>query len=129
MIAPDRASSRLRVLVVDDHAGFRRRARGLLEDGGIDVVGESQDGAACLDAVKALRPEAVLLDVRLPDEDGFRVAERLASLPDPPHVVLISSVALADHGPRPIAACVRGFITKDDLSVPALLTLLAIGAR
>jgi DNA-binding NarL/FixJ family response regulator len=123
--APARAGGRLRVLVVDDHAGFRRRARELLEDGGMDVVGESQDGAACLDAVVALRPDAVILDVRLPGEDGFRVAERLGTLPDPPRVVLVSSVALADHGPRPMAACVRGFIAKDDLSIPALLALVA----
>jgi CheY-like chemotaxis protein len=115
----------LRVLVVDDHAGFRHRARAILEDGGVHVVGEAADGPECLAAVAALHPDAVVLDVRLPGEDGFRVAERLAATSDPPPVVLISSRSLADFGPRVMASCVRGFITKADLSAAAVLALLA----
>jgi CheY-like chemotaxis protein len=119
-----RTAGGLRILVVDDHAGFRGRARALLEDGGLDVVGEAADGPGCLAAVAALRPDAVVLDVRLPGEDGFRVAEHLAATAEPPGVVLVSSRALAEFGPRPLAACVRGFIAKADLSAPALLALL-----
>ncbi|HEX5826776.1 MAG TPA: response regulator transcription factor [Candidatus Limnocylindrales bacterium] len=115
----------VRILVVDDHAGFRRRARAILEDGGLDVVGEAADGPECLAAVAALRPDAVVLDVRLPGEDGFRVAERLAATGNPPPVVLVSSRSLVEFGPRPVASCVRGFITKADLSAPAVLALLA----
>jgi DNA-binding NarL/FixJ family response regulator len=111
----------LRILVVDDHAGFRQRARSLLEEAGLDVVGEAGDGEECLVAVAALRPDAVVLDVRLPGEDGFTVAERLAS---PPSVVLVSSRSLADFGGRPLPAGVRGFIAKADLSAPALRVLL-----
>jgi CheY-like chemotaxis protein len=118
------AVGRLRILVVDDHAGFRRRARSLLEDGGLAVVGEARDGVECLAAVAALAPDAVVLDVRLPGEDGFTVAERLATLGRPPAVVLVSSRSLADFGPRSLPSCVRGFIPKADLSAAALHALI-----
>ena len=66
------------VLIVDDHPGFRAAARRLLELEGYVVVGEAADGMTALDAVHELRPEVVLLDVQLPDIDGFEVAERLS---------------------------------------------------
>ena len=65
------------VLVVDDHAGFRELARTLLEEGGYSVVGEACDGVTALAACRRLRPDAVLLDVHLPDMDGFAVAAAL----------------------------------------------------
>ena len=88
------------VLIVDDHAGFRGFARRLLEAGGFTVVGEARDGASALEAVEELRPELVLLDVVLPDTDGFAVAERLAEQADGPIVVLTSSREAADFGGR-----------------------------
>ena len=72
------------VLIVDDHAGFRGFARRLLEAGGFVVVGEVGDGVSALAAVERLRPELVLLDVMLPDTDGFTVAEQLATQADRP---------------------------------------------
>jgi CheY-like chemotaxis protein len=66
------------VLIVDDHADFRLFARSLLEAGGFEIVGEAQDGASALAAARALKPGLVLLDVQLPDIDGFAVCERLA---------------------------------------------------
>src|SRR4051794_25617767 len=62
------------VLMVDDHDGFRARARVMLEDAGFDVVGEAGDAAAGIEAADRLRPDVVLLDIGLPDEDGFAVA-------------------------------------------------------
>src|SRR5262245_29429044 len=79
------------VLIVDDHPAFRSAARALLEAGGFEVIGEAVDGASALGAASALRPQIVLLDVQLPDLDGFAVAERLASEPAPPAIVLTSS--------------------------------------
>jgi DNA-binding NarL/FixJ family response regulator len=64
---------------VDDHELFRASARELLGPEGFVVVGEAASGAEAPDAVAALRPEIVLLDVQLPDLDGFEVAERLAA--------------------------------------------------
>jgi len=105
---------------VDDHAPFRRMARRLLEAGGFAVVGEAWDGESALSAVAALAPDLVLLDVVLPDVDGFAVARRLAQRPDGPVVVLTSSRSEAELGRRLEGAPAAGFIAKDALSVMAL---------
>ena len=65
------------VLIVDDHPSFRATARLLLESEGFEVVGEAADGAAGLREARALEPDLVLLDVQLPDIDGFEVAAQL----------------------------------------------------
>jgi DNA-binding NarL/FixJ family response regulator len=111
------------VLIVDDHAGFRGFARRLLEAGGFTVVGEARDGASALEAVEELRPELVLLDVVLPDTDGFAVAERLAEQAEGPIVVLTSSREAADFGGRLAGSLAIGFIHKDELSGAVLAAL------
>ncbi len=88
------------VVIVDDHAGFRGFARRLLEADGFTVVGEAENGASAVAAVEELRPELVLLDIVLPDMDGFSVAERLVENGDGPVVVLTSSREAADFGER-----------------------------
>jgi DNA-binding NarL/FixJ family response regulator len=110
-------------LIVDDHALFRRQARAVLEAEGLTVVGEAEDGRAAIAAVRALRPDIVLLDVGLPDIDGFAVAELLALEVPRPAVVLISSREAATYGPRIDASPVLGFVRKDDLSAAAIRAL------
>lgn len=112
------------MLIVDDHDGFRASARALLEAEGFTVVGDAADGSAAIAQVGRLRPDVVLLDIQLPDADGFAVAERLAVGPDPPMVVLISSREAAAYGPRVEAARVRGFLAKRELSGAALAALV-----
>jgi DNA-binding NarL/FixJ family response regulator len=112
------------VLIVDDHDAFRASARELLEAEGFTVVGEAADAEAALDAVAALRPDVVLLDIQLPDADGLAVAEALAGRAGPPAVVLVSSRDAAAYGPRLAEAPARGFIAKSALSGAALATLL-----
>ena len=112
------------VLVVDDHAEFRTSARALLEADGFEVVGEAAGGLAALEAVERIRPQVVLLDVQLPDLDGFAVAERLAAGSAPPAVVLISGRDARTFGARLGSAAARGFIPKSDLSGAALARLL-----
>ncbi|HEU4977442.1 MAG TPA: response regulator transcription factor [Solirubrobacteraceae bacterium] len=112
------------VLIVDDHPSFRASARMLLEAEGYEVVGEAPDGAAALAAAGDLRPDLVLLDVNLPDLDGFAVAERLSAAPAPPAVVLVSSRSSEDFGSLVRASGARGFICKCDLSGAALSALL-----
>lgn len=112
----------IRVLLVDDHAPFREVARELLAVEGFDVVGEAADGRAGIAAAAALRPEVVLLDVQLPDLDGFAVAEVLAADDDAPAVVLVSSREARDFGDRTDSL---PFITKGDLSGAALVSALA----
>jgi DNA-binding NarL/FixJ family response regulator len=112
------------VLIVDDHEDFRASARALIEEEGFEVIGEAADATGGLTAVVALRPNIVLLDIQLPDGDGFSVAEQLAMLPDPPKVVLISSRDAVSYGPRLIQTTARGFLPKSVLSGKALAALV-----
>jgi DNA-binding NarL/FixJ family response regulator len=112
------------MLIVDDHAGYRRQARTLFTSGGYDVIGEAADVASGVRAAAELHPAVVLLDVQLPDGDGFEAAGKMLAADEPPAVVLISSRDAADYGSRIGASGARGFISKADLSVGALEALL-----
>jgi DNA-binding NarL/FixJ family response regulator len=115
------------ILVVDDHGGFRATARRLLERDGWTVVGEAADGRGGLEAAAALSPDVVLLDIGLPDLDGFVVAERLASRPGGPSVVLVSSRDRDAYRDRIRTSPVAGFIAKEQLDGAALRSLLGQG--
>ncbi|HEV8165790.1 MAG TPA: response regulator transcription factor [Actinomycetota bacterium] len=115
------------VLIVDDHPGFRSVARALLEADGFDVVGEAADGESGLAAAARLRPGLVVLDIQLPDLDGFAVAERLANSQSPPAVVLVSSRDRSAYRRRLADSPARGFVAKSELSGAALSALLASG--
>jgi DNA-binding NarL/FixJ family response regulator len=112
------------VLIVDDHADFRTFARALLEADGFEVVGEAADGASALAAAGALKPAVVLLDVQLPDIDGFAVCEQLAGVAGGgPSVVLTSSRDASSLRRRLEASSARGFIAKAELSGAGLAEL------
>jgi two-component system nitrate/nitrite response regulator NarL len=113
-----------RVLIVDDHAGFRAHARRLLECEGYEVVGEADDSSTALEAARELRPELVVVDIYLPDEDGFELTARLGELPNPPVVVLTSSRdgAELEECVSECGAC--GFVAKSELSREAIEELL-----
>jgi DNA-binding NarL/FixJ family response regulator len=113
------------LLIVDDHAPFRRLARMLLSRHGFDVVGEADDAATALAAADALTPDVVLLDVQLPDRDGISVAEELANGAHPPRVVLTSSRPARDYGQRLREAPIAGFIRKDEVSADTLGSILS----
>jgi DNA-binding NarL/FixJ family response regulator len=115
---------RRRVLVVDDHAGFLTCARELLEAEGFEVVGEAEDGASALARAAELHPELVLLDVQLPDLDGFEVAERLLAVTPDLDIVLVSSRDRSSYGPLVEQSGARGFVSKGDLSGESIEELL-----
>jgi DNA-binding NarL/FixJ family response regulator len=112
------------LLIVDDHAGFRSFARALLESEGYVVIGEAEDGASAVAASRALDPDLVLLDVALPDIDGFLVCELIIQdRQPPPAVILTSSRDISSYRQRLGTSGALGFIAKDDLSGAALEAL------
>jgi DNA-binding NarL/FixJ family response regulator len=112
------------VLVIDDHATFRARARAMLEADGFDVVGEAADGSSALAAAGRLRPDIALVDIQLPDADGFEVAERLRAAAVVRWIVLISGRDREDFGGRVEQSQADAFIAKADLSGERLTAAL-----
>lgn len=114
-----------RLVIVDDHAPFRAFVAAEVVRHRFDLAGEAADGESAIGMVAALHPDVVLLDVQLPGIDGIEVACRLASLPDAPQVILMSSRDAVEYGERLASAPVRGFIPKWQMSGDAMSALLA----
>jgi CheY-like chemotaxis protein len=112
-------------LVVDDHAGFRAIARSVLEAAGLEVVGEAADGAEAIAFCQSSEPDLVLLDVQLPDIDGFEVRERLLRTVDPPAILLTSVRAASAYASRLNGIERIPYVSKDELSVAAVTAFLA----
>jgi DNA-binding NarL/FixJ family response regulator len=112
------------VLIVDDHPSFRATARALLEAEGYEVVGEAEDGLAAIEATTALGPDFILLDIQLPDINGFEVAERLLRNGSSAAIVLTSSSDSSEFGSLVAESGARGFVPKAELSGAALAALL-----
>jgi DNA-binding NarL/FixJ family response regulator len=126
-IWPAKRDNRLvsrRILIVDDHQGFRASARRMLEAGGFEVVGEAGDGAAAVSAARDLLPDLVLLDVQLPDANGVDLAGRLTEDGSGPAVILTSSRPADQLGPELAASGALGFIPKDELTPGAITGLV-----
>jgi two-component system response regulator EvgA len=113
-----------RVLIVDDHPSFRSCVRALLTSEGFEVVGEAEDGESALALTAELSPDLVLLDIQLPDISGLEVVSRLHEKNPELEIVLISSRDQNAYGSSLGASGALGFITKGELSGPALARLL-----
>jgi CheY-like chemotaxis protein len=111
------------ILIVDDHDGFRAFARVMLEADGF-TVSEAATGAEATEAARIVRPGLVLLDIQLPDFDGFEVARRLAGQAGGPVIVLTSTREASDYGARITSSPAAGFLPKDQLSGVALRRFL-----
>jgi len=120
----DDGSMSVALLIVDDNARFRERARRRLEADGFAVVAEAADGGSALEAARLHRPDVVLVDVGLPDMNGLTVAERLTREPSAPAVVLTSTHDAADFGDGVARCGARGFVPKASLSGEAIAALL-----
>ena len=112
------------ILVVDDYDRFRAFARTMLEMAGFTVA-EAATGAEATEAARIIRPRLVLLDVQLPDIDGFEVARRLASQEHGPVIVLTSTREASDYGGQITASPAAGFVPKDQFSAAAMHRFLA----
>ena len=124
-VRSERQSSRLTLLLVDDHEAFRSVAREELEAAGIDVIAELDAAAGVVETAAELRPDVALLDIRLPDGDGVELAGELRRIAPDTAVVLTSGMQSEDARER-IAAASSGvpFVPKTDLTARALLSLL-----
>lgn len=112
------------VLIVDDHAGFRRRVRAVLEEEGYQVIGEAPDGETAIRLAVDLEPDVVLLDVVLPGLDGFDTCEQLTSGGVTSVIVLTSTHDASTFAARIAISRARGFLPKADVSGPALDVLV-----
>ncbi|HJP64722.1 MAG TPA: response regulator transcription factor [Actinomycetota bacterium] len=112
------------VLIVDDHETFRSFARAILESDGFEVIAEAGDGTSGIEAVTSRRPDLVVLDVQLPDINGFEVLKRLRSEGDATPVVLTSSRDATSYGDQVDSSGAVGFVPKAELSGAAIRALL-----
>jgi DNA-binding NarL/FixJ family response regulator len=107
-------SEPIRVLVVDDHPVVRQGLRTFLDvQDGIQVVGEASDGATCVSQVERLRPDVVLLDLRMPGVDGTEALRRVRALPDPPKVLVVTSFTEPSAVLPAVRAGAAGYVYKD----------------
>ena len=113
------------VLVVDDDTAFRALAAKTLRSWGLHVIGEAGTFAEAIVRSSELRPDAVLVDIGLPDGDGFSLAQRLSVLPWQPRIVLISSDAdcANDVVARRLGAV--GFVPKEELLGTSLRRMIS----
>ena len=114
-----------RILIVDDSPGFRAVAAELLAARGFEVLGAAADGEQALAAVAGECPDGILLDINLPESDGFAVAASLATACSGARIVLTS--ADLDQVPAQVlqACAVVAFVPKQELAVTDLRTLFS----
>ena len=104
---------RVRVVVVDDNAGFRESLLALLEAGDLDVVGEARSGPEALELVPVVDPDVVLMDVRMPDMDGIQTTRRLKQLHPSLGIVALSGHEDQDIVREMLVAGASGYVLKD----------------
>ena len=107
-----RAHDGPRVLLVDDAAAIRNALRGVLEDAGIEVVGEAPDGDQGVALVGSLRPDVVLMDLRMPTSDGFQATARIVRDHPEVRVVVLSAYESEESAEAVLAAGAFAFLPK-----------------
>jgi len=101
------------VLLVDDQALVRTGFRLILESAGLDVVGEAGDGATAVDQARALRPDVVLMDVRMPGMDGIEATRRVVETNPATRVLVLTTFDLDEYALAALRAGASGFMLKD----------------
>jgi DNA-binding NarL/FixJ family response regulator len=109
---PPAAQDGPRVLLVDDAAAIRNALRGVLEDAGIEIVGEASDGAQGVALAGSLRPDVVLMDLRMPSEDGFQATARIVRDHPEVRVVVLSAYETEESAEAVLAAGAFAFLPK-----------------
>lgn len=112
-LAPS-ASDEHRILIVDDTAVVRESLRWLLEDEpGLTVVGDAANGNDAVQRTADLKPDLVILDIELPDTDGFHVTRQIKAMPNPPLVVILSMHSDPQSKKRGVDAGCDAFVGKE----------------
>jgi DNA-binding NarL/FixJ family response regulator len=102
------------VLLVDDQALVRSGFRLILETReDLEVVGEAQDGREAVELARKLRPDVILMDVRMPNVDGVEATRRLAALGSPARVLILTTFDLDEYVYEALRAGASGFLLKD----------------
>lgn len=114
----------LRCVIVDDDDEFLTVAQALLERGGLTVAGVAHSSAEAVQRIQALRPDVVLIDIRLGRESGFDVARRLADNGHPAALIMISTHAGEDYAELIAESPATGFLPKAELSAVAIRRIL-----
>ena len=118
-----------RVLIVDDEALVRAGLRMILQSAAdLEIVGEIGDGADAVTAVRALRPDVVLMDIRMPRLDGLAATAAVRALDDPPEVVVLTTFDLDDYVFRALQAGASGFLLKDTPPLELLAAVRVVAA-
>ena len=108
------ASEVVRVLIADDHAVVRAGFKMILDaEPDIDVIGEARDGAEAVESARSLRPDVVLMDIRMPELDGLEATRRVLAEPDPPRVLVLTTFDLDEYVYEALRAGASGFLLKD----------------
>jgi DNA-binding NarL/FixJ family response regulator len=119
----------LRLLIVDDQALVRAGFRLILEaQEDVEVVGEAEDGEGAVAAARELRPDVILMDIRMPGLDGIAATSAVTALPDPPRVLILTTFDLNSYVYEALRAGASGFLLKD-APPDELLAAIRIVAR
>jgi DNA-binding NarL/FixJ family response regulator len=114
-------------VIVDDDEAFLQVARALLERDGMTVAGIAHSSAEAVERVRTLRPDVVLIDIRLGEESGFAAARQLAGNGQPAALIMISSHAEDDYADLIADSPAAGFLAKTELSAAAIRRILGTG--
>jgi DNA-binding NarL/FixJ family response regulator len=102
----------IRVVVADDQELVRTGLRTILDGQGFDVVGEAADGREAVEAARRLRPDVVVMDVRMPNMDGLEATRRIVAEPSPPRVLVLTTFDLDEYVYEALRAGASGFLLK-----------------
>jgi DNA-binding NarL/FixJ family response regulator len=129
LFLPSLGRMSVRCLIVDDNPSFREEMRALLEEQGIDVVGNAASGNEALERIAELRPDVALVDINLRGESGLALTRRLgdgASGSDALKVILISTQDQSEYADLIEASSAVGFLDKTKLSAATIRRMLAV---
>ena len=126
---PVATDEQIRVLIADDHGLIVEGLRMVLGRGGLDVVGSASNGRQALELTQSLKPDVLLLDIRMPDMDGLSALEAIKASGSQTSVIMLTSFDTPEYMARAIALGAAGFLSKetDPEAIPQAVRAVAAG--